>query len=855
MVAFIIVILNRKIPYCFFLTLQEKEKTMTGISLRAFLGWTLLLSLIAFGPAPSAQAIGTPHLVYGDLATSNETTPANDKVAIEAFIASRPDEILTDAHAGTGYRDGQWWVEAGNFPTPWAEGETLRLVAANLNTGESRSQTIVLGAEGQQQTDLIVPPGGGIDDGDDDGDDTDTGDGDSGETNNCFIATASGQNGYGWAAGLLLLLGALTAVLGRQGKTRRRFRALLAVPAMALPLLFFGPAPAQAVTASFSLQTGINAVSMPVGNSGIATAADLIADIGDGALSVRYWRNSQQAYVIHQRGEEATDFAIVPGLPYFIEMDRDFIWHLEGDALPARNQDLVTTQSTDVNAVAIPLERTDLRDAEQLANEIPNCDTVWYWDTERGGYVGHPIGTTINNFSIEPGYGYFVNVDQGGAWNQTGGGDTDNVHGVAPGSAVQFRVRVSQAVMGDLTLPLTYEITRAVKEDAEIDVPENLSFNEETGEFSWRPTVDQMGAYAFEVKVMDGDMYSETQTVYVTVGTDDQLISDAAASPMFITPAADGETVIFYTLTEAADVTIDLYTAGMSIDAQGDGRFQREFLTTLLDREPRPAGESSFTWDGRNGNGEIVPPSAYVFIIKAETDDGRLSVWGFDYTGGDVTVSDGAVVDPETGEPAASFNPYAGETVEIRYSLFQPAWVTIGGENIRGFAIEGAPRNEGTNTELWDGKNTLGEVVADGTVLQLNAKAELLPENAIVVQAPPLPGDVVASITAEPYVMTPAYGDVSTLRYTLARDAAVEIRIKDTQGNEWVHMEKEARTADDYTSVWNGLNGEGRYVRPWSEPTAPGAGGPQEDFTVEIVAYDDADRVIDRKQTNIHAYR
>jgi hypothetical protein len=528
---------------------------------------------------------------------------------------------------------------------------------------------------------------------------------------------------------------------------------------------------------------------------------------------------------------------------------------MEGDALPARNLNLITTQSTNINTVAIPPERTDLLDAEELVNEIPNADTVWYWDTEQGGYVGHPIGTDINRFSVEPGYAYFVNVSQGGTWDQTGGGDTDNVHTVVPGDPLQFRLRVSQALMEDLSLPLSYEITRAVKGETDIEVPENLSFNEETGEFSWTPTADQMGAYAFEVTVTDSDGYADVQTLYVTVGTNDQLITDAAASPTFITPAADEESVISYTLSEAATVTIDLYTATMAIDGQGDGQFQREFLMTLLDADPRPEGESTLNWDGRNAEGDMVAPSAYVFIITAETDDGKFSVWGFDYTGGAVTVSDGAIVDPETGEPVTSFDPYAGERVEIRYDLFRPAWVTMGGESIEGFILEGAPRDQGLNTELWDGKNTLGQVVADGSVLQLNAKAELLPENAIVVQAAPPEGGVITSLTAEPYVMTPAYGDISTLHYTLAEAAPVEIRIRDTHGNQWIQMEKETLQAGPHTLVWNGLNAENRLVRPRSDQTPPAAGGPQEDFTVEVIAFDDGDRVLDRLQTNVHAYR
>ncbi|UCE06792.1 MAG: T9SS type A sorting domain-containing protein, partial [bacterium] len=85
---------------------------------------------------------------------------------------------------------------------------------------------------------------------------------------------------------------------------------------------------------------------------------------------------------------------------------------------------LITTSSTDINEIVVIMKtknsRTPILTAEDLANAIPYCSDVYYWDAEGQGTVGHPKGVPFNNFSIYAGYPYIVNVTSNTVWTVAG---------------------------------------------------------------------------------------------------------------------------------------------------------------------------------------------------------------------------------------------------------------------------------------------------------------------------------------------------------------------------------------------------------------------------------------------------
>lgn len=72
------------------------------------------------------------------------------------------------------------------------------------------------------------------------------------------------------------------------------------------------------------------------------------------------------------------------------------------------------------NGISIPFENTGLTDAEQLCQSIPNCDSVSYWDAKTQSFITHALGSPENNFLLQAGFPYFVNLTQGAIWTISG---------------------------------------------------------------------------------------------------------------------------------------------------------------------------------------------------------------------------------------------------------------------------------------------------------------------------------------------------------------------------------------------------------------------------------------------------
>jgi len=180
-------------------------------------------------------------------------------------------------------------------------------------------------------------------------------------------------------------------------------------------ILLFSQNHALAQSMTFDLVKGINGISLPFEGTGINTAEDLANSIPNCDM-VYYWDTENQKFVGHAKGSSENNFNVFPGYPYFARITEDTSWTVSGDIPESVTFNLITTDGTDINAIALPLNMSHITTAEELANEIPNCDTVWYWDAAGQGFVGHPKGSEINNFNVSVGYPYFVNITAETTW-------------------------------------------------------------------------------------------------------------------------------------------------------------------------------------------------------------------------------------------------------------------------------------------------------------------------------------------------------------------------------------------------------------------------------------------------------
>jgi hypothetical protein len=92
----------------------------------------LAAALLTVALVAQAFAGGTPHQVLGKATYANNTVPlGSPEMRFEAHVTTRPAEVLTENDVGCGIQfvdpECWWWVECGNFPTPWSDGEPLRI--------------------------------------------------------------------------------------------------------------------------------------------------------------------------------------------------------------------------------------------------------------------------------------------------------------------------------------------------------------------------------------------------------------------------------------------------------------------------------------------------------------------------------------------------------------------------------------------------------------------------------------------------------------------------------------------------------------------------------------------------------
>ena len=95
------------------------------------MGWFLyktyfnvVVALLLFC-APSLVYANVMHLVSGTVHYEGGLSP--EAVTFQAYITSRPYDILTQDSSGCGYNDGYYWIQCGNYKEEWNAGDTLHI--------------------------------------------------------------------------------------------------------------------------------------------------------------------------------------------------------------------------------------------------------------------------------------------------------------------------------------------------------------------------------------------------------------------------------------------------------------------------------------------------------------------------------------------------------------------------------------------------------------------------------------------------------------------------------------------------------------------------------------------------------
>ena len=168
---------------------------------------------------------------------------------------------------------------------------------------------------------------------------------------------------------------------------------------------------------TYELKSGANWITMPSMNPPIVDADGLIKITG--SATVAWWNpvsQSSETYTEVMPGVYVgTNFDVKPGRGYEVQVSSDTEWSVVGWVPSICPIDL----KTGANWIGMPFNTT-IDDADELIEDITNCDTVAWWnpvsqssETYTEVMPGVYVGT---NFVVMPGRGYEVQVSSDTTW-------------------------------------------------------------------------------------------------------------------------------------------------------------------------------------------------------------------------------------------------------------------------------------------------------------------------------------------------------------------------------------------------------------------------------------------------------
>ncbi|MBI5149746.1 MAG: right-handed parallel beta-helix repeat-containing protein [Candidatus Omnitrophica bacterium] len=271
-------------------------------------------------------------------------------------------------------------------------------------------------------------------------------------------------------------------------------------------------------------------------------------------------------------------------------------------------------------------------------------------------------------------------------------------------------------------------------------------------------------------------------------------ITNNSVTLRFFNPARNEAATINYTLGTGANVTIKIYQPPSTL------------MRTLINVQAKLAGANSDSWDGRDDLNQILPAGPYVYTIDAQSisgQSGRYDPISFD--GSEPLVSNATIT------PSASFSPLKGERLRVQYDLPAASRISLRFNTAVETVVE-KPRNTTGNVDYWNGRDMSGNIVVSQSPVVIEAKAERLPENVIVIHnATPLD---VTTLTSDPCVIRPLFNETTRITYAINDVANVTVNILKQDGSQVVKFLENTilKTAGTYTLNWDGKTSAGETV-------------------------------------------
>jgi len=195
---------------------------------------------------------------------------------------------------------------------------------------------------------------------------------------------------------------------------------------------------------------------------------------------------------------------------------------------------------------------------------------------------------------------------------------------------------------------------------------------------------------SYQLRLVATDKAGNSAGFMIPVTADNLILSGITANSHLINTNSAQTSTIQYSINAPATVTFNIIPEKLGVN--GTAVYQTSATVTT-------AGTYSFTWDGKDGTGKVVPDEAYRYALDAVTGSKT------DSYNPPVPTGTGSV----TCTQSTGFDPLKNLPMTVTYSLMQPARVNIyvGGYKV----LNSFPAMPGTNTFDWDGRSMSNELL------------------------------------------------------------------------------------------------------------------------------------------------
>ena len=372
--------------------------------------------------------------------------------------------------------------------------------------------------------------------------------------------------------------------------------------------------------------TDFNDIALPFILSDITNASDLMTIVPN-CNSVAYWEAATQGFEQYVDWLPASDFDVQSGCPYYVNIDQNSIFTLVGGySNPFFH--LVTTSTTDFNEIMLPLTKSHLQSASELLADIPNCNSVAYWDAATQGYEQYVDWLPSSNFNVRVGYPFYVNIESDVTWPEGGSGIIEKaVPAQNPADRRGARWSAPHLVYGKFPINNVDEFQSIAIRAYALGRPDDILTEKNTGcrivdtGYFWIQCGNFRGKWAAGEKIIIDVIDRKNSLVLATYESildsspanearlmnsrkDPKQNTDVNVLECYPNPY-NARTTIRFQLKESGPVEIKIFNQ------------LGQLIETLVD-EHLPAGEHQVVWDSQDHKHGELPSGVYYVMLRLE---------------------------------------------------------------------------------------------------------------------------------------------------------------------------------------------------------------------------------------------